>query len=217
MSRWQDMRDKVESLQKIDDNWSGFCSDAPNETAIKNAREVLVALRKMDFLPDSVNPSADGGVGFWFVEDELQCLIECYNDGGICAGVFEQHGNGWWYSADNAETPGTIKSILTATRARWREAIIRARERMCLTCWFYHVETWPGLGGWCDVMGSRAGRGTHKCLAYRDEVTMMYEVAETVIKSGNVPAAQELLHAAGRMRWLSQSEQEWAGKCDEVL
>lgn len=78
----------IESLRGLPHDWNGYGSERPNETAIYNARSVLMALAdsELALFPDRVVPSAEGGIAICFVADERYADIECFNSGDA-AGV----------------------------------------------------------------------------------------------------------------------------------
>ena len=57
-------------LSGLSSNWDSYQADAPNELAIRLARNVLGELVVLDFQPTSVDASAEGGVCMSFLQSE---------------------------------------------------------------------------------------------------------------------------------------------------
>jgi len=62
-SRWLVSAYKsLASFRSLRQNWDTYGAEAPNASAIRLARAVVHILGKNDFLPQSIDPSAEGGV-----------------------------------------------------------------------------------------------------------------------------------------------------------
>jgi len=74
-------------LRRMEDNWNGLGSPAPNDTAIEAAKRVVNLLSIIpDFQPDELTPSGSGGVALVF-SGAHYADIECFNNGEIVAGL----------------------------------------------------------------------------------------------------------------------------------
>jgi hypothetical protein len=80
---------QLDRLKNLNDDWNGYGSAAPNYDAISTAQNIIDELREMDFVPENVASSSEGGVGISFLKGGKRALIECYNDGEIASITFE--------------------------------------------------------------------------------------------------------------------------------
>ncbi len=78
---------KLESFRNLRPGWDSYEAEPPNETALENARQVLLFLMDSESsLPVLVAPSAEGGVALVFARDSSKYAdIECFNDGEVLA------------------------------------------------------------------------------------------------------------------------------------
>lgn len=80
--RFNALRDQLTKLRHVGANWDGFDAPPPDADAIAAAESALNILRSLNALPTDVFPSADGGVGICFIQNERYAHIEFENSGG---------------------------------------------------------------------------------------------------------------------------------------
>ena len=78
-ARFERLREQLESSAGVSANWDSYGAEAPSAVAITNARRVLVRLESRSLLPARIVPSAEGGIGFCFLEEDKYADIECLN------------------------------------------------------------------------------------------------------------------------------------------
>lgn len=78
---------RLDSFRSLQTGWDSYEAEPPNETALENARQVLLLfIESESSLPIRVAPSAEGGVALIFSKgDSKYADIECFNDGEILA------------------------------------------------------------------------------------------------------------------------------------
>lgn len=81
---------KLRSLRKVDPI-GGKEVEAPSQSSIDWAAEVLGVFKDLSVAPAKVMPSAEGGVALYFVSDDKYCDIECLNTGEILGVVSNRH------------------------------------------------------------------------------------------------------------------------------
>ncbi|MGO9689909.1 MAG: hypothetical protein ACLP2X_15380 [Syntrophobacteraceae bacterium] len=86
----QTFNTKLSSMRTLADNWNGYGSAAPNRDAFRNAEDLMMVLHQKGLEPIRIAPSAEEGIAFTFMNGQKRALIECYNNGGICAAVFQK-------------------------------------------------------------------------------------------------------------------------------
>jgi hypothetical protein len=82
-------QNQLKSFRRLQDDWNGYGSLAPNSIAIRNSQTVLDILHVMNFSPIAMVPSAEEGVAISFAKGKRRAIIECYNDGNIAAAKYE--------------------------------------------------------------------------------------------------------------------------------
>lgn len=82
-------QNQLNSLRKIQNNWNGYGSSAPNSIAIRNSQTFLDTLHILNFSPSSIVPSAEDGIAISFAKGKRRAIVECYNDGNIVAAKYE--------------------------------------------------------------------------------------------------------------------------------
>jgi hypothetical protein len=75
------LRDQLSSLRALGAAWDGYRAPAPSAPALESAGRALRLLRVANAKPSVVLPSADGGVGICFVEEQRYAHMEFTNDG----------------------------------------------------------------------------------------------------------------------------------------
>ena len=79
---------RLDSFRSLQTGWDSYEAEPPNETALENARQVLLLFMESESsLPVRVAPSAEGGVALIFSKGDSSKYadIECFNDGEILA------------------------------------------------------------------------------------------------------------------------------------
>lgn len=82
-SVWVNCHRTLKGLSRLEDGWDGFSAPAPNRRSIRFAWEVLEQLPSMIFPPNAIIPSAEGGVGISFSQDNRYASFEFCNTGEI--------------------------------------------------------------------------------------------------------------------------------------
>ena len=85
--QWQD--EKFEALSRLQANWDGEGSEAPNANAKRLTRLILAALSRGEVTPSAIEPSAESGVGIGFVKGRRRGSIEIFNTGEMIAATYE--------------------------------------------------------------------------------------------------------------------------------
>jgi hypothetical protein len=89
-------------------NWNSYDSPPPTAVAVKNAQNVLAALRAKLVAPERVLPSAEGGVSLIFVSDTIsRAAIENFNGGESFVLLYDLNGR-----SDLVEWPATAEEQL---------------------------------------------------------------------------------------------------------
>ena len=116
-TRWSQLRDQIDKLSNLKDDWNSYGAEAPNPLSLQSARVVLDRAQEMALLPDGVMPSVEGGVVLFFKLDDRTADIECFNDGDVLAMTSEpsQEPNVWpvRYQVNSIdEALGTLRAFL---------------------------------------------------------------------------------------------------------
>ena len=112
-----DFRHELETFLNYPENWDSYESHPPNQDAIFNSIRVLEITRKVRIKPDSVLPSAEGGIGISFWNEGKYADLECFNTGEIIAVKYdrgEQHNvpETWYIDPDkDQEIIDALRSI----------------------------------------------------------------------------------------------------------
>jgi hypothetical protein len=86
----QTLEAKLSSMRTLSDNWNGYGSAAPNKDAFRNAEDLIMVLHQKGLEPSRIAPSAEEGIALTFMSGQKRAIIECYNNGGITAAVFQK-------------------------------------------------------------------------------------------------------------------------------
>lgn len=98
------LKSDVAKLLETPPNWNSYDSPAPTRNAVKNAQNVLDALRAKLVAPERALPSAEGGISFIFVSDTIsRAVIESFNTGDSMVLLYDLNGN-----SDTIDWPGTL-------------------------------------------------------------------------------------------------------------
>jgi hypothetical protein len=82
---WAKWFAQLASLRGLKDGWNSYTAPRPAETAIRNAEAFLEEMRKADYEPTRLAPSAMGGVAVTPRQGDGKVLVEFYNDGRVYA------------------------------------------------------------------------------------------------------------------------------------
>jgi hypothetical protein len=109
------MLDVVENLRTLPNGWDGDAAEAPNDTAIAHAHRVLDILKRLNFHPDRIAPSAEGGVTISFFVERRYGDIELFNTGEILAVTSDGSGNPhvWEVPDEEAAIRNALEQIRT--------------------------------------------------------------------------------------------------------
>lgn len=85
-------RKKLAELKALPDDWNGYGAVAPNETAIRNAWDIIYLIHEdeVGMEPTNLLPSAEDGVGISFTRGTRRAIIECDNEGEMAAIIYER-------------------------------------------------------------------------------------------------------------------------------
>ncbi len=111
----QTFQTRLYSMRNLSDNWNGYGSAAPNREAFLNAEDVILVLHQKGLEPHRISPSAEEGIAFTFVNGRKRAIIECYNNGGISAAVFQKgmKSKVWTSGTSSNDLEETIDLIFT--------------------------------------------------------------------------------------------------------
>jgi|SRR5580658_1242094 hypothetical protein len=77
------LEDQLSSIGSLKEGWDSYDAPAPARGSIANARHAIGKLRSEQLLPETVAPSAEGGVSIYFSQGKQKAFIEFLNEGGI--------------------------------------------------------------------------------------------------------------------------------------
>jgi hypothetical protein len=81
-------------LSLLPENWNGYGSQRPSLEAIKEANVIVERFRAVDFRPEKVMASADGGVGLIFVgQEKRRAVIESFGSEDDYVLFYDTDGN----------------------------------------------------------------------------------------------------------------------------
>jgi GNAT superfamily N-acetyltransferase len=72
---------ELDSFRSLSTGWDSYSASAPAAAAIQNAVHLVAAADKASLIPERVEPSAMGGVGVTFRSEEMEVIVEFYNNG----------------------------------------------------------------------------------------------------------------------------------------
>lgn len=102
--------ERVEHMRLVGPDWNGYGSEAPNQFAIENAKEILLSATSF-VVPNRVAPSAQGGVGICFYRGNKYADIECLNTGEILATTSDGTGRPEVWEVKPSESKGALQRI----------------------------------------------------------------------------------------------------------
>jgi len=103
----------LERLGSLDSDWDGYGTSAPNRVAMDCARKIVERLLKINFPPQAIVPSAEGGVGITFRKDDRYAALEICNDGEIVVltEIAEGEPTIWVEQATDLNLKKTLRSL----------------------------------------------------------------------------------------------------------
>jgi len=81
----------LRSIRRFSQGWDTYAAPAPNDIAVENAARILRFLDAEVLIRARVLPSAEGGVGIAFVNQDRYADLECSNDGDILGVRYTGH------------------------------------------------------------------------------------------------------------------------------
>jgi hypothetical protein len=75
--------DQLGAMQVLAENWDSYGAPIPARESIETARRAIEKLRFSQLLPETVAPSAEGGVSIYFSRGSQKAFIEFSNEGEI--------------------------------------------------------------------------------------------------------------------------------------
>lgn len=89
--QWDRVGERIQELSELHSGWNGRGSPAPSSRAIRAARLVFDRLKRQELEPARINPSASGGLIFYFFGPAVTdggsharvASIDCHNSGEI--------------------------------------------------------------------------------------------------------------------------------------
>jgi hypothetical protein len=100
---------KLQYLASLKYNWDSYGAPKPNQISLENAARLLEHLKPFDLALVNIVPSAEGGIGLCFVNEDRYADLECSNDGEIIGVKYRGK-----QSPSLIETDGTDASIQAA-------------------------------------------------------------------------------------------------------
>jgi hypothetical protein len=77
------LEDELREVAALKEGWDSYDAPAPAPESVECAKQVLEKLRIEQLLPDTVAPSAEGGVSIYFSQGKQKAFIEFLNEGEI--------------------------------------------------------------------------------------------------------------------------------------
>ncbi len=111
--RFMELREQLIPITYLKPNWDSYGAEPPNEKARTKAAQILSNLEVAALLPTRLVPSAEGGVGFCFVEADRYADIECLNTGEILAAMYcgQQDPDVWEIDHSSESIQAAIEQI----------------------------------------------------------------------------------------------------------
>ena len=76
------LEDQLSLIGSLQEGWDSYDAPAPAKETIESARHAIGRLRSEQLLPETVTPSAEGGVAIYFSRGKQKAFIEFLNEGG---------------------------------------------------------------------------------------------------------------------------------------
>ncbi len=80
-----EIENRLEQLSSLPANWDSYGSEPPSQLAVSAAAGIADAFISFGLIPDTIVPSAEGGIAICFVRNQKYADIECFNSGDILA------------------------------------------------------------------------------------------------------------------------------------
>jgi hypothetical protein len=81
--------DQLARVSTFVENWDSYGAPAPAPMSIERARQAMGRLRSAQLLPETIAPSAEGGVSIYFSTGSQKVFIEFLNEGDV---LFARYG-----------------------------------------------------------------------------------------------------------------------------
>jgi hypothetical protein len=76
---------KIDSYEKLPDNWDSFGAGPISSVAVSNAKLALKRFRELGAVPALVSPTSDNSVLFEFQDEDKRVLVEFFENGSMSA------------------------------------------------------------------------------------------------------------------------------------
>lgn len=85
--------ERIDGFGSLARGWDSYSAEPPNRTARVWAREAINILDSMEFPPDRVAPSVDGGIALTWSREGKYANIEVFNSGEVITAKRDGDGN----------------------------------------------------------------------------------------------------------------------------
>jgi hypothetical protein len=111
------LKDQLSRLRTLKTDWDSYRAPAPNEGALAASEAALGVLRSLNVQPTAILPSADGGVGICFTQNQRYAHIEFENSGGTWVLTFgaETPAQTWQLPSNNEESIREVWGRISAS------------------------------------------------------------------------------------------------------
>ncbi|MBN1515612.1 hypothetical protein JXA32_03480 [Candidatus Sumerlaeota bacterium] len=89
-SKLKMLHDRINELKELERDWDSYGAPAPTFKAISLSQTILDELNNIEFLPNGVLPSVEGGIAFIFSNHEKYANVEIDNDGDAICGMSDR-------------------------------------------------------------------------------------------------------------------------------
>lgn len=77
----QDWKAKLNGYATLKSGWNRYSAPAPSGLSLSSARKILMVAAQENLLPSRLAPSAVGGIGMTWQQEDREAYIEVYNNG----------------------------------------------------------------------------------------------------------------------------------------
>lgn len=110
---------KIDGMQNLRRGWDGYQAEPPNASTIEQARFVLQMLYRMNFEPNRIAASAEGGIAIAFYTADRYGDVEMLNSGEVLAITSIGDGNpNAWKVEGNSQVKEALGKIRDYIRLR---------------------------------------------------------------------------------------------------
>jgi hypothetical protein len=81
--------EQVEMMRLLSEDWDSYGAPIPTPATTRSAEQALKKLRSSMLLPETIAPSAEGGIAIYFASGSQKAFIEFLNEGDV---VFARYG-----------------------------------------------------------------------------------------------------------------------------